>query len=1164
MVAITKKITSSQLRLRAHALMVVLALMPAVAFGTDLLPAGSPEAGSRAVYFGDELVPTRLLFAAADSTDAADATGGAADSPDAADATGGAADTTDAAADTTDAAADTTDAATDSTDAAGDAVMTPAADDGFAVEFEDGDGDVEELTVSEEDIADGIGVTNVDALANGAGLDDADADADDVAPVQTVKEVVVTGSRIKGASETGLLPVTVLGADELEAWGVESTGDILSNLAQAGSFEFNDSSDGPNDARGDIATVNLRGLGSGNTLILLNGRRNVTHPFTQDVNSTPRAVVNVNSIPSSAIARTEILKDGASSLYGADAAAGVVNLILNEDFSGTRITVSSTQYARLANGFNADSSSLKFSGGYTFNDNTHWNIFSSYYSREGISAAEKPYAASSDLRRLLPANWRDDEGQGDTNFRNTSSLSPWAQLQVGGLTDADTFTGVRVAGLTGAEGGFHIQPLTDDTEPSGELPFTRDGELVANIDNDTIPSTLDTDLRYDLNNARQLSPDIRRFNIFSTLHHDLKNGIRFFSELSWYNSSTHSQRAAQPLDVGLAFITIPAQNHWNPFGPSVLADGTDNPNRIGGPIEGSDVLITGWRPIDIGPRLINTESMTYRVLAGLQGTVGDWDWESAAFYSFAAVTDISGNRLSKTALLEQLSLSDDTALNPFGGPGFHDSTAFDPVRIETRNKANSAIGSWDFEISRPDLFFLASEQGSGVAVGIAWRNESYEDDRDPRLDGSQVYLDGLGSNRSDVAGVSPTADSVGYRNVWSAYAELLMPIVTDKPGAHRLDFQVAMRFEAFDDIDESIFKPKLALAWAPVSWLTFRGAYSQGFRAPNLVQLFRGDISRLSRDLDDFWRAQADLGDASGGLYRRTVRVSNTELKAEDTETSFVGVQFAAPFGTGGEVIFTTDLWNFDQENVISTQGGLEQLALDFHLRQQGSFNPNVVRAAPSAQDITAFVQAGFDADAAAGPVLYVRDQYINLDPRSVRGLDFALRLKIPETRAGRFSLRIEASRLLRFKQENVALQPLLGNAELVASQTDLGEELRGFNENRRRLDGRPTWRASGEVRWRRGGWGVLWSFNYVDDFFDTSAVNDVSGEFWLVRDWFTHNLYVDYRFKHRGLKRMRVRAGVTNLADQDPPLADEGRGYYSSYHNNRGRRFNLSLSMSF
>ena len=152
-----------------------------------------------------------------------------------------------------------------------------------------------------------------------------------------VDDVVVVGSRIVGTRINEALPVTVIDSDELDAIGAVDGDDLFRSIAQVGDVGFNDAdtdNGGINNARGDVASIDLRSIGTGNTLVLLNGRRLVPHPGTQVESFVPVQTVNTNAIPTMGLRRVEVLADGAAALYGTDAVAGVVNNVLRSNFEG--------------------------------------------------------------------------------------------------------------------------------------------------------------------------------------------------------------------------------------------------------------------------------------------------------------------------------------------------------------------------------------------------------------------------------------------------------------------------------------------------------------------------------------------------------------------------------------------------------------------------------------------------------------------------------------------------------------------------------------------------------------------------------------------------------------------------------------------------------------
>ncbi len=181
---------------------------------------------------------------------------------------------------------------------------------------------------------------------------------------EPVEEIVVTGSHIQGAAAAGVLPVTVRSSEDIAAVGVLTADQLIASLPQAGGQNFNNEQQGPNQARGDVASANLRGLGSGNTLVLLNGRRMVMHPTTQQEDGVPVQIVNVNTIAPSAVSRLELLRDGAAAIYGADATAGVLNYVLDSDFEGLQI---GGRYG-FSEGTDFDETSFDVKSGFSLNE----------------------------------------------------------------------------------------------------------------------------------------------------------------------------------------------------------------------------------------------------------------------------------------------------------------------------------------------------------------------------------------------------------------------------------------------------------------------------------------------------------------------------------------------------------------------------------------------------------------------------------------------------------------------------------------------------------------------------------------------------------------------------------------------------------------------------
>ncbi len=984
-------------------------------------------------------------------------------------------------------------------------------------------------------------------------------------------EILVIGSNIRGAADTGALAVSVLTAEELQAFSASSTGELFENIAQAGAAEINPASDGPNAARGDVATVNLRGLGTGNTLVLLNGRRIAAHAVNEDIGATPRQVTNVNAFPVTGIDRVEILRDGASALYGADATAGVVNTVLDARFRGTRITTRTQFLTETGH----QEWSVDAGTGFRSQDRrTRLLLSGRYFSRNGLFASELgPQFSTVDKRGFLGDS---PFATQTTAFRNTSISSPFGQFQAGRVNADGVFVGQRArvgnTNMTNTSGVFSIRPCGTGTVTqlittvegciglgAGNLPVGLRYDFNRNQPNNALNQGVEISVSPILRKGRQFVSRAERINAYGILEHDLAGGPQVFAEVLFYRADTESNRATQPLDSGLAFLIVPKANHWNPFGP------LGSPNRIPGlrltdvPAEGLDVLIQNWRPTELGPRNIRVATETYRVLAGLRGTLGSWSWETALAHSSNSTRDEEDNRLSKTLLQRELSKSTPDAINPFGGPNANTQEQLDRARISSVNRGTTTLTTGDLRVSSAEAI-RGWAAPIGLAFGADWRREFYEEDRDPRLDGTIVFDPSTVSGISDVVGVSPTRDSRASRNVFSAYAEALVPLHRGSGTfVNDLTLQLAVRGEYFDDLKTGTVKPKVALSWFPVRWVSLRGTYAEGFRAPNLVQLNRGDISRLNLGIEDYWRAPV-TGDpgSTGAAYLASVRQSNPDLRNEDTKTSVLGATIDLARGLGAsrlrELTFSFDYWRFEQRNLIGVFGDQEALALDFLERKQGRSNPNVVRAPVTPEDAALFAAWNAanpnDIRQPAGQVLFVRDPFINLDSQIADGFDFGLSLAFDTKRAGSLRMAFEATHL---KTLDVVRNPLL---QELAQDPNFAGEFATLAVDRVELNGNPRWRGSGTFRWTIDETTVGGSVRYMSGFNDTAASIVVDGKtiFWRVRDSWRVNLFAEQRIRLARRDEIRARIGINNVLDEPPPLTDSSLGYDPSYHQLKGR----------
>lgn len=941
-------------------------------------------------------------------------------------------------------------------------------------------------------------------------------------------EVIVVGTQIKGSDISGILPVTSLSEADIEVTGAVSGDELLQSIPQLGDVSFREGRfSGVNGARGDVGSINLRGVGTGNTLVLLNGRRLVLHPGTQAEDLVPVVSVNSNALPVTGIQRLEVLRDGASAVYGTDAVAGVVNTVLDDNYEGLQFNL---QYgASEGTSLNETTATMKW--GKDFNEGrTNISVFGNVLFRNGMPATDLRNSSTEDLRTFFVGT----PFEGDTQLRNLSTQTQFGEFRA---------LGGRLAVF--GDDDFHIQP----SSLPGCLLDLGGGVCADN------GGSIDTALRLDRARYRDIVGDTDRYNLFAFANHEFDNGTEFFGEASYYHAD-YSRRRESAAILSSNRFAVAANAFYNPVGV--------------------DLQIRDYRPIDTGQRQVNVKNDSFRLLGGLRGSWDKWDWETAALYSRAETRDRT-NRISNTLFQQAINRTDATAYNIFAGgstadfnaPNFaNDQATIDSFIVDVKRDGTTELALFDFKGSTPNLFSLPGGD-VGVAVGGEWRHESFEDDRDDRLDGSITFTDSVTgtTNLSDVLGSSPSPDTNGSRDVFSAFVEFAVPLINedmDIPLVHSFDMQLAARAESYSDVGE-VLKPKVAASWHLFPQLSVRASYSEGFRAPNLEQINANGVRRVNGGREDWILCEAtarangtafNVGDCDGNSVE-SVRSGGPGLTPEENKNFSVG----AVFEPLADLTFTADWWRIEQNDIVGIFGDQNQISLDYLLRLQGSSNPNVVRDTPDAGTTALYNAAGLTP---AGDITEVRDAYTNLFPREIEGIDLGAYYTL---RLGdhRFRIKANAAYLDTFFQTPSPLGQ--GILDAVASGTldsavDVPSSQNLIKQNRR-----PEWRWTGSIIWDHGSWGAGAFYRYVGDVVDTST-NNATFDALPVDSFKTLSLYADYTFEDEDygvFDDVRLRFGVRNVTDEKPPLADEfARGYFVGLHSNRGRYWYTSIRKNF
>jgi iron complex outermembrane receptor protein len=956
-----------------------------------------------------------------------------------------------------------------------------------------------------------------------------------------IEKIQVIGSNIRGGQVAEALAVSVIDSEMIGELGIDSLDDLLQLIPENGQNFFNEAENiggGVNSARGDIGTYNLRNLGTGNTLVLLNGRRMVNSASyqTEEVGGSfvPVNSVNVNTIPIAGLSRVEVLRDGASAIYGADAVAGVVNHVVKSNFVGLTVSGRWSEYDEIPR----DTQTLTVEWGKDFNNGrTNVSTFFNYFSRDRVNSQDDPRWSNSDFRDRVP---EDSPWFGDTAFRNNSANSLFGQFD---LVSSASGAGVRDI-FTDSSGEFETFPIGDE-----RCQYTLNVTTCGGIDGQGTN-------RLNLNADRDLSSELQRASMFLFVNHEFENGMESFTEVSFYQSKTNLRRHATA-SFSTSKLRVGAENYYNPFGPCGSPNRLDNALIPDVPCSGLELTIDNYRFAEL-PRIVNNDGDTYRFLQGLRGSFGEWDWEAAFLHSKATKEDITKNRVSNILMSEALFDPTPAAYNPFSG-GLDSN--IERALIDVVRKNETELTMLDAKFANADLYELPAGP-LGFVIGFEYREESFIDDRDDRLDGTIAFTDYEGDTYpfvSDVVNSSPTPDNSGEREVVSVFAELQIPLFEN------FDMQAAIRYEDFSDVGSTTVG-KLAFGYRPIESLLLRGSWSEAFRAPNLVTINESIVARNNTRTDYACLYAAENG---GDIEQETLDCRNSIQRIAqgsdvlDPEES-INTSLGFVFTPNQDFTLTFDYWSIEKENTIGLFGEENHTLLDLFFRlgngnsncDSSQFNSAVTRTDASSDEAAVYTAAGI---CPAGDIRFIDDQYANLDNRNLAGYDIGVYYDI-DTTVGKFKLSYNGSFIEEFEQEAG------GNAAILVQAQENGlipasYPVAGFADLIGQ-DGNQEQRHSARVSWRKDAFGASLSGNRIGSFYQSSLTLE-DGTRYIIPSMTTFNATVDYRFDVNDVDT-RVRFGIRNLSNERAPLADRYFGFFSDAHRDFGRSYYLDVRAKF
>jgi len=487
-----------------------------------------------------------------------------------------------------------------------------------------------------------------------------------------LEAVTVTGTNLRIGESAGAANLRVLTPVEIEASGQNNLANLLRKLPEIGAQGFAENR--VNTSSPGSAAVSLRGLGVNSTLVLINGRRVTLAPFGQGGSAAglgTEQFVDVNMIPTAAIARIEVLKDGASAVYGADAVAGVVNIILKKDITEGALTVS---YGDFTGGINAPTIRGSFLTG-TKEGHTSLSIVGDWMKRDSFLFRELPQPVK---RQLLLA-----------------SNTPGSFLVPVGATDP----------ITG-----QVIPATATT---AQRTFTSDA--AATGPNASFNRLLQTQNTFDSNAAIRPQSEADRRGVVVSLRHEVSDKLGAYLELGWQKNKNVEGLSPAPIS-NLNTITVPASNPFNPFGVPLVSA---NPQTI------------FFRFLELGDRLTTTENKMERIVAGLDGQLAKgWTWDASVTWnrekSHLDLKHFPGQDKVNAALADP---NRATALNLFANGTTIRNNPATLAGLEGGVIRDAKTELTAFDARTTGALFSLPAGAVSVAVGAQWREETFRDGR---------------------------------------------------------------------------------------------------------------------------------------------------------------------------------------------------------------------------------------------------------------------------------------------------------------------------------------------------------------------------------------------------------------------------------------------------
>ncbi len=936
-----------------------------------------------------------------------------------------------------------------------------------------------------------------------------------------MEKFIVTGSNIPStltAGEAGALPVITIDRKAIDATGYSTAADLLQKITSSngGAVPISNNATGFTPA---AASISLHGLGPEATLVLINGHRVADFPIG---NGGQVAFVDLHSIPLTAVEKIEVLTSGAAAIYGADAVAGVVNIIFRKNYDGAEASF------RYGNTTSKDSHELVFSyvQGAT-NATSSVTAGMDYFSRAAIFNHDRSYSTIPPYlsTNAIPINAQITTAAYDAALGLPAGTRPPGVTKDIFYADPGVFPGAAGGNSVPADGNIVAGSTNHGLTPANQYIYSNGRKSVWNF-----------------NQTSGAYPAFEHYGAFVNGERKLfgTDNIKGYMDMSYQHNFSESQLA--PLATG-TFTTPGSVEYVIPArtaSPLPMPDGRARAAAAGAfnPFNPFNIDITGgtkFRMFEFGNRVLKTDSDAFMATAGIkmENVLDNWNVDMGARFSTIGVHQ--NFKLVSNSRFNQIVNANDPIFNPASSTYIGTTTPYNPFGYPASAPiATNALTVKYATVFVKDQFttylrnpFITLSSGEvckvpagdvGLALGVDYRIETLEQNPD-----AISLLGDDGSGAENLVNKS--------RRVLAFFAEVKVPLISASQqikGAHDLSIQLAARDERFLTSSQSKLVPSVALRYQPVDdTLTFRASFGKGIRQPSMFELYGGTVNGLQSLTDP--RTGVELQETP------TQTGSNITLKSEQTKSYTGGVVWSPKaYGLQGFTV-NVDYWRVEREGTV---GSNAQNVLD---RRFGVSSGGLLPGEAVVLD-------------SAGTILSVAAPYINAGRTVAQGFDMGGSYVLKTASLGRFDFAAGGTYMRSYKLSFIAGEPL---QEFIGTDASGGQG----------LDGWIKWKTKANIDWTYKDFAAGLVANYTGGFTDL----DADGNPFQVYGLYTFDVQFSYTFHQQFTKYLdntRLTIGALNVLDKNPPYSSgfgsNASGYPGFLYDSTNRFLYVQLAKKF